>query len=460
MVYQLLKLEKQVLYAIAGMTLLAAVGLPLAAPSAKTAPVILAFLAFTTGNITCFLPRGSWFEAALPISGRQLLVARLSQGLAMIWLPIAAGVASLQAARGTLTAPMLLATANVPAALTLATLGLRSIRPAQLRRSFWASYAVLFATGGCSMMASAYLLSNGHPELLTVVCLAVSAALFGWLWYSVPAAYEVVPVERGEAGVGGVPAMGRQPAIPVRPSEELRRSSPVARWLPLLRSAFDLQLLMLLFPPAMSGFVAVSGSMASTLALSPWILGVWFRNRSLIRWLGALPIRSRTVLVSIVGPLILVYLMSFCAGNLLAHARHRPNIADASVQAVDLAAMLGWMLLLCLFGALYEWRPLTRVPARVRQVALAIPACVPYVMWVALKLLSHKDRLTPLVDGNLKRVAAALPANFLAAAILLAIPLTVIAWGLDRVFAETEFAVRLRPTKEQMQQMQIGGFGQ
>ena len=451
MIYQLLKLERQVLYAIAAMTLLAAVGVPLAAPSARNVPMVWAMLAFMTALTACFLPRGTLFEAALPIAGRQLVVCRLAEALAMIWLPMIAGAVSLALARSTFTTPMLLAWANLPAVLSLEVLGLRCIRPAQLRNPFWVSYAVFLATILGYIWASQGLLSKLHPEFLAVGSLALSAMVFVWLWKSIPAAYEVAPIERGEAAGA---------ATPPRPRDGLRRATRLAPWLLLLRSAFDSQVLMLLFPLALSGFAVVLGDLAPSLAWGPWIALVWFRNRALVRWLGALPIPSRAVLLSFTGPLISFYLICVCAGDAFAHIRHKAHLASGSLLAVNVAVLLGWTLLIFLLSALYEWQPLSRVPARVRQAALAIPLCGPYLMFLVLAVPGHKDRLDPLVNGALKQMAAALPANLPAASALLAIPLIAIAWTLDRVFAQTEFAVRLSSTKEQSQQLQIGRFGQ
>ena len=219
--------------------------------------------------------RVTFFEAALPVSGRDLFLARGLALLGMIWLPALAGTAVLLLAGS--GQDRLANIAIIALVLTLSVLAPLSIRIKEFAAPSWLAM--------CSPVIAAMtipLLTLGQPLLVAGLCAAAVLAFGALVWSTVPEVFQCgSPDARVERRTRGNAA----PAIP---------------WWPVIRS---------LFPWQTAIFIPISLIWSTT---GEWIFGPMYlmmaynQIRINTRWTLALPIRRRVLLAASVIPLLLV----------------------------------------------------------------------------------------------------------------------------------------------------------
>ncbi len=227
--------------------------------------------------------RATLFEAALPIEGRQLFLARLLSRLALVWLPVLAGILVALSVPDT-GWPEVLGMLECGILFTLACLLPLSVRvqecaiPAGLLAALW--------TGLAAAGALAWHFLPPGP-FLAVFALAGALILLR-TWFAIPASFQVAPMQ--EVGSTSSP-------------RSTRDAQPLAWW-PVVRSA---------------GFVMPLGLFAMGVYLGRWgelsvpsvaifviMANVYARQRT--RWLYALPLSFRALaLVTVIPSLVLLF---------------------------------------------------------------------------------------------------------------------------------------------------------
>jgi hypothetical protein len=416
--------------------------------------VTIGFLALISG-----CRRATRFQASLPISGRQLLTARLLTLLGMLWLPMLVSVGMLLAVGGAARPAAFAGLAKTVAACTLAIVALQSVRIEEIEAPKWVPsvvFASLWFGGAAGTLAQFPLLGvlfgaplaistlsrigrtreAGHPVLLVFamsfpvlpVCAVLTAALLFRIWRVVPQSFQLAP------------AVLVDEAAPTRNAVELARAgtgvAPARAWRPVAQSVLSPAFLYLL--PIL--FVG---------ALSPgWIFSfcflilIWGMARQGTRWLEAYPVHPRIVTIAILAPILLVEAAGYYAGFHLPMGRH-PLAAtpELRVQVFDLAAMAAWTLAILLFYELGLWRRLRRIPSRVRATMFGAGMLIAIVGSLLLLVRPKEPTLVQDAIGHLARtLPGGLPAVLAAAALVLGAM-----WlALDKLCKETEYAEKPR----------------
>ncbi|MGD0496920.1 MAG: hypothetical protein ABSC23_00630 [Bryobacteraceae bacterium] len=345
--------------------------------------------------------RATPFEAALPISGRQLLAARLLTLLGILWVPILAGSSAILIARGASHAAHALGAVKAAAIATVAALALQSVRIKEIRGPDWLPRGVWFL----ALFACLAPFMDTVPVL--AACAGLSTALLFRLWRVVPRSFQLAPA--------GPPAEAdRARGLTARSVGGKHAASSYA-WRPVLKSLHGWRSLLLI--PWFANF-------------DDWFVGfffvlfIWQTARRQSRWLCALPIDARTVLLILVTPIFLLEMAGYFAGYLPPFQWFPTPVRAFPVQVVDFAVAAGVTLTLLLFNALYDWRALRGISSRVRAAALIS-------MGIALVLYLH---FKPALVQHAVRYVTSPGAVAVAAAVL-----AVLWWALDKVYREAEY---------------------
>lgn len=259
------------------------------------AMVLSVFLVGFSGVVAKGSKRATLFEAALPISGRQLLAARLVSELSLIWLPWLAIAAETLAFRGWRDAllPLEIAAVFSMAVSVIYSLRVRECRPPRLALSLG------FAAAGCAFVP--------RPYWGTVLCasLAVSAVLLARIWSSVPEGFEIAPAEPGRA----------------EPSTAAGLSSPLTWrpvWWPAWRACFGWRAYWYLFMvPSMFRM-----QLLAPLLVLAFVLEVCGR----LGWLSALPFSRRKLLIMILFPWLCAVALMAMASAYVDSITTRPSV--------------------------------------------------------------------------------------------------------------------------------------
>jgi hypothetical protein len=427
MIYQLLKRD-DVRRIAPFVVLVSAVLYPLL--GASVGRVAFLSVMMGAGAVIMGLQRATRFQAGLPIAARQLFLTRLLALLGVLWLPALAGGGMILATTGTAHAAAALAVAKVAALYTLATAALQSIRVRELSLPRWLIY-VVFPLLPVGMWTAKSIATT--PVM--AVCLPLSAVLLLRTWRALPKSYQLAPA-------------GNHPRTASVPNAEKRarttvRFSPVAAWWPVLHSVFPARSLFVL-PWLVMG--AVPGQ---------WVFGsfgvalLWFQARQQCRWLWSLPIPARALLLTILAPAFLM--LAGCFFTSL-HLRKRPiPVPDLNFQILNVAAILGWALLVVLCMAIYDWRRLGRFPKWVRALPAMLLVGIPSLAPVYLSLLTPlaaMEQSARLQRDILQALSHAIPGGVFGAMAATAAALAVLYWAIEKVFSEPEFAGKPRPTQD------------
>lgn len=133
--------------------------------------------------------RVTFFEAALPVSGHDLFLARLLSLLGLIWLPAAATSAALLITGN--NPQTVLAIAVIATVLTLTTVVILSTRIKEFSAPAWLSVAGP-ALAGLGLAAA---LSFGRAIPIAAACGVATIAVGAIAWNSVPQGFQSAPAE-------------------------------------------------------------------------------------------------------------------------------------------------------------------------------------------------------------------------------------------------------------------------
>jgi hypothetical protein len=276
-------------------------------------PASAAMIATTEQNETRFL-------AALPITVRQVYLARMLSMLGLLWFPVAMSAAG-AAALPNPAAPV----ATLVAFVSVLTLVMARAHSTGVRGiaipGRWISMLTFPWLTGAGLVPAAGRLSAESRTFLAflLLCWLGSAAIFVRTWLTVPKSFQAAPLKAlPVAARRGTPSGSRGPGIP---------------WIPVLRSVFRWNGVefLLLFVVMMTG------------SFRPYYLfffaGAWASARPRVRWLFALPVPRRWLLAAILLPIT----FTFAAGYLV--SVHLPSFPAPYERGISVRAsqqLPGW----------------------------------------------------------------------------------------------------------------------
>ena len=286
-----------------------AVAMTMAAPLFNLGDALDLVLLPTVAIIVCSVRvrphvHATLFEAALPIAGRDLFLARTLSLLAMVWLPVLCGAAGILLVRG--NGPRALAMLGTGAIVTPVILAQQGIGIRECAGPRWSGFVwvPIWVAGGLAW----HFLT--HWVVLSLSGL-VSAAILIRTWFAVPPSYQVASLDV----IDPIAVPESAPAVPM--------ARTAFTWLPILRSAC-------------SGVTAVYFG----LMVLQGTFGGWFyffcvfvvqgaaKSRQRTRWLSGLPLsypsRLGITLVSAVVPLLAGLAIGMCIS---------PSREDNSMEA-------------------------------------------------------------------------------------------------------------------------------
>ncbi|HWC96539.1 MAG TPA: hypothetical protein VG456_07315 [Candidatus Sulfopaludibacter sp.] len=239
--------------------------------------------------------RVTFFEAALPVSGRQLFLARCLALLGMIWLPAAACISVFLVAGETQWLPYVLLIA-LP--LTVAVLTTLSVRIREFAAPGWLT---MFCpvTALCAMIP---LVSLKEPLLVILACTAASVLLSAFAWRSAPEVFQSASMAMAE------------------PQRTARAGAPSLPWWPVLRSLAPWQTA--IFVPVSLIWVATGDWIFAPM----YLMMAYSQTRVTTRWTQALPISRRTILCLSVIPLLMVLAVGAEVGMLTGLAQKSSDL--------------------------------------------------------------------------------------------------------------------------------------
>ncbi len=449
--------------------------------------------------------RATRFQAALPISGRELIAARILTLLG-VWaiVSLASGV-SVVAFGGTGRGIALPILTNFVMVWAAGMVVLQAVRIQETHGPPWLIGVVYllfcagisgclfpvkyFAAGTACIVALAAAKRRGIRDARLPAWFPVALLLPPWLgWAIVKAPVSVVAGACGALALAAIrriwlaaprsfqlaPAAYRTDSDGAEAIENTRRGRRGVEyhwWRPVLKSLFLPQGVMwlccvwMLVSPSLP-FWLMSGTAAAIL---------WQGARYQTRWFAALPVDRRTLMNAVVA----LMLMLQAAGYYLASSsikRHPLPWAEPKAQILGLAALSAWVLLGALAGALSEWKRLRRLPLMVRKG----PAMVLSVVLIAQCFMTLQPPRTTVRSGQASGTggtalvvdvgrpldarwfrktaggfAQSLP-NWFCAALIGAGVLIPLALALDKVHREAEYRGRLSATVDDSLEWRAG----
>jgi hypothetical protein len=221
--------------------------------------------------------RASLFEAALPISARDLFLARVVSLLVFVWLQVAAVIVPICLTGYPPSTSRILGPVQAGAVATLMGLLILSVRLREL--SAPARPAV--ALGGIALLGGGLTIILGVPAgIVLAVCAVASAAALWRDLARMPRAFEVAPPDSSAA---------EQPDRPREPS-----ARPV--WWPMIRCLFDW------LPAAYLGAAMVWSAVGAWYIAPMMITAFVVYGWNSFRWAWPLPITRRKVLAAMLVP--------------------------------------------------------------------------------------------------------------------------------------------------------------
>ena len=250
--------------------------------------------------------RASLFEAALPIRGRELFLARLLSTLAITWLPLLTWVVATLIRRDSYW-PMSFIL-DLSAIATLAIILPYSIRAGEISappvRLVILSWIALAAASALAI----YVLT---PAMALALFALAIVAVFVMTWTAIPESFQTAPREAGAA------------VALISPTTE----SPTGRanadgwWWPILRSV--VAPISLLYFLCMAMFGAL-GAMYLVVYICIFTYSVHEVTRRRMRWMSALPLSHRRLLLIGLVPVVAIVM----GGLVLGTSIHLPYMRD------------------------------------------------------------------------------------------------------------------------------------
>ncbi len=240
--------------------------------------------------------RATFFEAALPVAGRDLFLARFLSLMALVWLPGAAASATLLLT-GNL-AKTVSAIALTAVVLTLAMIVNLSVRVREFAAPTW----LTLCCPACAVGVAVVGLISGHALLVAVVCGVAAIGVGAVTWKSVPEAFQCAPMELSTA------------------RKKTGNAAPSIPWWPIIRSLFPWQAAMII---PLSFFFASTGQ---------WLFGPMYlmmaysQTRVTTRWTLGLPISRRAMLAAATVPILLVLAFGTELGMVAGFARQAADL--------------------------------------------------------------------------------------------------------------------------------------
>jgi hypothetical protein len=379
MIYQLLRRDPAwrlmpVAAAAASLCILAgssAVGIPVLATLLGASP----FLAGVHRRATLF-------QAALPISARDLFATRCAAFASLVWLPllVAAGVAFLKGGSEWKGAASVLL--DCGAAATVTTIAVLSLKPMEIESPEQLVISLWYL--GAGVFAAAFFALPAVPVL--AFCAIASVALFVRAWRALPKSFQVAPVEAQR------PSSRRQ----------AESASPVP-WLILLRCTFPLS--SLLFLPLVFQVLFTHAAAWPVVCSFGLFTSILLLSNSC--WLHALPVARRkllTIVTAVTLYVVVLYSISVAFGW---GGRPGYRLGVINVVCIMLVCM-SELILVVAWGS----HRIRRLPMWPRQIVFIPAFIVAALGGPALTLSSHAHTAgNSLLETFLLHLSNRLPEN-------------------------------------------------
>jgi hypothetical protein len=282
---------------------------------------VFAALPFTAAYVAATQQGDTRFEAALPVTVRQVYLARVLAMIGLLWLPAAVSAAVALAIPS--PAVPIATLVEFISGLTLVMVGMQSagIKGFTIPRGLMNASGFLWIFGAsiAGVITPIWDLVSGEKTigliLVPPICWLASAAIFLRTWHTLPESFQTAPLKASPVAISGGTASSRWiPTIP---------------WIPVMRTVLrwgGLEILYL-FVLMLSG------------ALRPYLFvffaASWQSARPRVRWLFALPVRPRVLLSVTLLPVALTL-----AGGYLVSV-HLPPFPTAYARGISVRATQG-----------------------------------------------------------------------------------------------------------------------
>ena len=370
--------------------------LPFTRPLDMVAIIPLVFLGATMLGATV-APGSTLFDAALPIRGREIVMARAVAALGVVLLPLVAWIAMLLASGGSTTVAQLLAevallfafVATVPHAIA------RGVRIHSAPASYVPRMAIAAATTAMLALCS--------PLVVTATfATGIAIALLG-VWLFVPDALQL--------------STSRTRRSPMSRTDAVTVMDAGWRWPIIQASVHPILLILCLNLLWMAAFL---GSGVVSVAILTMIVPDVGESR--MRWMAALPLSHRARLIAAITPSVLFPALSIVIGWSIYAVRS----ADPSQVAAAIVGIGTWLsvallrLSLVQAGRVRWWRPGWVAP--VMSDVLAGGAVFAFITWNVLDRVDGAEVVIPRMIDGIRHVAAILPQNPLVVIAVVAVP--------------------------------------
>lgn len=364
--------------------------------------------------------RCTFFDAALPVEGRDLWASKMIVLLGMVWIPVLAMSAVGLVVVHDPALPFLNAAAGYTAILFAA----QSFRIREFHEPLLACIILLIA-GGAVMVVLAVAL----PEFATRVLagyLVANVAFFLLAWSRIPKSFTV-------AVSAHAPAAARQSGRTIRAqsNETAGTSSPIRAWWKILRQIYLTYLVLVAV-----GWLMGGASFIGILMVVPLVSGT---ARTSWQLLAHLPVSPRQLFWATWLPLpFAVFLGYEAAVHLPSEFPVHPMNLGPRVTVIDWALVLVLMFIWMFYFQSFTWRRLRRVPMAIRG---GLSAAAMGAAWLAIPdaTIWRKYGVDPIPYFAVKW-AAVLPENPWILAIALIVPLAGSYWLVERTFCEIEYS--------------------
>ena len=238
-------------------------------------PAFIFVLVFSVGAATMRVDEGR-LQAALPISARQIFMARALSIVGGIWIPVLDAIAVIISFREFINSNPVMILTRLASVSMLAMLAIESTGARSAKMWRW---VLVFACSSALWDAA-----RAWQVPVVMVCWILSAAVFIRIWFAPPDPFAAAPRKAApsvDARIGYPEARGATGQIP---------------WRALLRVATV---------PLMYFVAFLEEGMSPSVFACIFVLFAWMLVRQSTRWLLALPIAPWTLLSLALGPLLI-----------------------------------------------------------------------------------------------------------------------------------------------------------
>ncbi|HEY4364713.1 MAG TPA: hypothetical protein VGN17_27355 [Bryobacteraceae bacterium] len=367
--------------------------------------------------------RCTFFDAALPVTGRQLWISKMIVLLGGLWLPVLAASAAGFLVMRNPAMPFLEAAAGLSVIYLLGT----GIRIRQFHEPVWACLILLIVGGAAMCMVDELLVKSG--TLVLTGYLIAGAVVFGVNLARIPKGFECAPREA---------ATGDRPRVRV-PAD----AKPGWVWWPVLRSIYKWHIGFVVMAAGLSAMIG--SSMILVLFLTPPATAL---SRTTWIYLAYLPVSQRKLFLANWMPLAALLVAAYLSGI------RSPIYLPIPAAVGDPRNLItGFAVVLALFFGFgfalqsWEWRRVRGWPAALKVGLVAIFPATLAAAWI---LTPPHDRYgsDPLPYYAL-RLSQMLPGNPVLWGLALAIPLAGLYWLAERSFCEMEYPAAAQKTLAQ-----------